>query len=155
MGCYPAHVSENEFPLIDLVICHGDFLNAHHDYIHENTNFRGFGSYGDIKIRDRKMYIAPTPFALTRGTAGQRTLIVPESYELAPPFTRVGLLVRTETDRLIVGYSFDMETNVLTPRFSPNPAAGSQHAFAAYRLNADGPVVFLASIGAADETELT
>jgi|SRR5829696_8936912 len=28
----------------------------------------GFGSYGDILVRDRKMYVAPTPFALAEGT---------------------------------------------------------------------------------------
>lgn len=36
-GRYPAQVIEDEFPLVDLVICHGDFLNAHHEYVHANT----------------------------------------------------------------------------------------------------------------------
>jgi aminoglycoside phosphotransferase len=49
-----------QYPIIDLVICHGDFLNADHNYIHENKSVKGFGSYGDIMIRDRKMYVAPT-----------------------------------------------------------------------------------------------
>jgi len=38
-----------------LVICHGDFLNADHDYVHKNKSVKGFGTYGDILIRDRKM----------------------------------------------------------------------------------------------------
>ncbi len=76
-GRYPANVEENEYPVVDLVVCHGDFLNADHGYVHKNDNFKGFGSYGDIMVRDRKMYVAPTPFALTHGTTGQRTLIVP------------------------------------------------------------------------------
>lgn len=49
-----------EYPILDLVICHGDFLNADHAYVHENKSFRGFGTYGDILVRDRKMYVTPT-----------------------------------------------------------------------------------------------
>lgn len=140
-GRYPKKVTGNEFPLIDLVICHGDFLNAHHDYAHENSSFAGFGSYGDIKIRDRKMYIAPSPFALTTGTTGQRTLIVPEGYKADPSFVQVGQLIRVEADHVVVGYSFDMNTNVLTPSFAPNPDAGKEHNFVAYRLTSEGPEV--------------
>ena len=44
--------------MLDLVVCHGDFLNADHDYVHKNKSVKGFGSYGDIMIRDRKMYVA-------------------------------------------------------------------------------------------------
>jgi hypothetical protein len=40
---------------VDLVLCRGDFLNADHNYVHKNKSIRGFGSYGDIMIRDRKM----------------------------------------------------------------------------------------------------
>lgn len=80
-GRYPK--SENagkEYPVIDLVVCHGDFLNADHEYVHKNKNIRGFGSYGDIMIRDRKMYVAPTPFAVADGLTGTRTLIIPSSF---------------------------------------------------------------------------
>jgi hypothetical protein len=62
-----------------MVICHGDFLNADHDYIHENKSVKGFGSYGDIMLRDRKMYVAPTPFAFTEGTTGLITLILSDN----------------------------------------------------------------------------
>jgi hypothetical protein len=74
---YPANTDDSEYPVIDLVLCHGDFLNADHTYVHKNKSFRGFGSYGDLLVRDRKMYVAPTPFALTSGTTGQATLIAP------------------------------------------------------------------------------
>ncbi len=50
--------------------------------VHKNKNFRGFGSYGDILVRDRKMYVAPTPFALTEGTAHHRTLIAQKTTKL-------------------------------------------------------------------------
>lgn len=59
--CYPKS-KENRYPILDLVICHGNFLNARGDYIHENKSFRGFGSFGsfgDILVRDRKVKGAP------------------------------------------------------------------------------------------------
>jgi hypothetical protein len=43
-GRYPAGTAEAEYPVVDLVMCHGDFLNANHDYVHENKSFQGFGS---------------------------------------------------------------------------------------------------------------
>jgi hypothetical protein len=74
-GRYPKS-KEKKYPVLDLVICHGNFLNARHDYIHKNKSFRGFGSYGDILVRDRKMYVAPTPFGLLDGIERQVTLIL-------------------------------------------------------------------------------
>ncbi len=60
-----------------MILCHGSFLNADVEYVHQNKSIRGFGSYGDIMIRDRKMYVTPIPFALTTHTEGQITLILP------------------------------------------------------------------------------
>ena len=130
------------------MICHGDFLNADHNYIHKNRSVKGFGTYGDIMIRDRKMYVAPTPFALTQGTTGLTTLIVPEEVEPATGFKAVGRLARVECDTLIVGYTFDLRTNELKAERSSNPSAGEEHRFAAYRLDAqaDKPVSMTASI---------
>lgn len=141
-GRYPADVSEYEetanghrkYPVIDFVICHGDFLNADHDYVHKNKSVHGFGSYGDIMIRDRKMYVAPTPFALTEGTTGLVTLIVPDSYEADDRFVKVGELARNEVDDEVVGYSFDLQTNIIRSETRPNPNSGVVHRFIAYRL---------------------
>ena len=63
-GRYPQDPDGKRYPVLDLVLCHGRFLNADNTYVHKNKSFRGFGSYGDILVRDRKMYVAPTPFAL-------------------------------------------------------------------------------------------
>jgi len=41
-GRYPAEPDGNSYPVFDLVICHGDFLNADHDYIHKNRSVKGF-----------------------------------------------------------------------------------------------------------------
>lgn len=141
-GRYPADLSpyqdlgngRRQYPVIDLVICHGDFLNADHNYIHKNKSVKGFGTYGDIMIRDRKMYVAPTPFALTQGTTGLMTLIVPEGFASPDHFQEVGRLVRVEAAKLVVGYTFDLRTNDLRAESIPNPRAGTKHRFIAYRL---------------------
>jgi len=142
-GRYPADLSPYEdtgsgrrkYPVVDLVICHGDFLNADHEYSHKNKNMKGFGTYGDIMIRDRKMYVAPTPFALTEGTTGLITLIVPENIQSPDAFQNVGSLNRIEASELVVAYKFNLQTNELIHEVIPNPCAGKEHRFIAYRLN--------------------
>jgi hypothetical protein len=137
-GRYPANMDDSEYPVVDLVLCHGDFLNADHNYVHKNKSFRGFGSYGDLLVRDRKMYVAPTPFALTSGTTGQATLIAPEGLIFDGRLEQVGELVRIETENMVVGYTFDLCANTLTPELALNPSAGKQHRFAAYRRKGMG-----------------
>lgn len=146
-GRYPADLSpytdngngRKQYPVVDLVICHGDFLNADHNYVHKNKSVKGFGTYGDIMIRDRKMYVAPTPFALTQGTTGLMTLILPDNFSADERFQQVGELVRTEADTLVVGYNFDLRTNELNSERIPNPNAGTERKFYAYRLHAQSP----------------
>lgn len=155
-GRYPADLTpfptsedgRRQYPVVDLVLCHGDFLNADHDYAHRNKSVKGFGTYGDIMIRDRKMYVAPTPFALTDGTTGLLTLIVPESTRPDPRFRVVGRLIRVEAPMLVVGYTFDLRTNDLKAEMIPNPRAGVEHRFTAYRLmsQADKVVSMIAGL---------
>lgn len=137
-GRYPSEPDGNKYPVLDLVVCHGDFLNADHTYIHKNRSVKGFGTYGDIMIRDRKMYVAPTPFGLTDGTAHHRTLILPAAAAVDQRFEAVGDLRRIEAENLIVGYTFDLRTNTLTPETVRNPDAGREHLFRAYRLAGQG-----------------
>lgn len=107
-GRYPKDLSDFQsnspgkpkYPVIDLVICHGDFLNVDHEYVHKNKSIKGFGSYGDIMIRDRKMYVVPTPFTLTEGTTGVYTLILPADIPTDKRYEVVGQLTRTEADDL-------------------------------------------------------
>jgi hypothetical protein len=124
---------DTTYPVLDLVVCHGDFLNADHEYVHANKSVKGFGSYGDILIRDRKMYVVPTPFRLVEGVAHRQTLILPVETEAAGGFRRVGELRRREAAELIVGYSFDLQTNEIRPERIPNPGAGREHVLVAWR----------------------
>ncbi|WP_295404240.1 hypothetical protein [uncultured Thiocystis sp.] len=141
-GRYPADLTlyadqgngQRQYPVVDLVLCHGDFLNADHHYVHKNKSVKGFGTYGDIMIRDRKMYVAPTPFALTEGTTGLMTLILPEVFPADRRYRKVGRLSRVEADTLVVGYTFDLRTNELTAERIANPSGGTEHRFVAYRL---------------------
>jgi hypothetical protein len=133
-GRYPKKPDGNTYPVLDLVVCHGDFLNADHDYVHKNKSVKGFGSYGDILIRDRKMYVVPTPFRLVDGVAHQQTLILPADVKLGKDFFEIGKLRRRETAELVVGYSFNLKTNELIPEKVPNPSAGREHSFRAWRL---------------------
>jgi hypothetical protein len=133
-GRYPKRPDGNRYPVLDLVVCHGDFLNADHDYIHQNKSVKGFGSYGDLLIRDRKMYVVPTPFRLVDGVAHQQTLILPAEIQLGREFVPVGKLTRREADELVVAYSFDLQSNELRPTKVPNPHAGREHGFRAWRV---------------------
>jgi hypothetical protein len=133
-GRYPKEPDGDSYPVLDLVICHGDFLNADREYVHENKSVRGFGSYGDILIRDRKMYVVPTPFKIAEGLAHHQTLILP--YNVNPPstFIKVGELTRVEVDEVIVGYDFNLRTNEIGTNKARNPNAGVKHIFSAWRL---------------------
>ena len=132
-GRYPVNPDGSCYPVLDLVLCHGSFLNADNTYTHKNKSFRGFGSYGDILVRDRKMYVAPTPFALAEGTAHRRTLILPEDHAVDEDLVEVGTLTRREVDRVVIAYKFDLYTNEIATINVPNPTAGRKHVFKAYR----------------------
>lgn len=133
-GRYPKNPDGNNYPVLDFVICHGDFLNADHKYIHKNKSIKGFGVYGDIMIRDRKMYVVPTPFRLAEGLAHHQTLILPSNIKLKNGYVSVGELRRKEASQVIVGYLFNLKTNEIVPNKLPNPNAGKEHVFQAWRL---------------------
>ena len=146
-GRYPNAPDDDDYPVIDFVLFHGDFLSAYRNYVHENKHISGFGSYGDIMIRDRKMYVAPTPFALTNGTAGQRTLILPDDVEVDGRLEQCGELLRVEADLILIGYEANLRNNSLSPRFVENPSAGQKHRFLAYRTaGSDGPAVTMKNL---------
>ncbi|MGC1305955.1 MAG: hypothetical protein WA885_01910 [Phormidesmis sp.] len=147
-GRYPAKPSSEEYSVSDLILCHGSFLNADDSYIHKNKSTRGMGSYGDILLRDRKMHVAPTPFGLLKGVERQITLILPSHWPSPEATTVVGNITRTESLRIMTGYSFDLATNELTATYINNPSAGHQHTFIAYRsVHAPGPRVSLRQDG--------
>jgi hypothetical protein len=136
-GRYPEKPDGDQYPVLDLVVCHGDLLNAMRDYTHKNKSVRAFGSYGDILLRDRKMYVAPTPFALQPELVHRRTLIVPVGAIPSSKVSRVGQIERQEVDNLLSSYSFDLLTNEFTTESVPNPSAGIVHSFDVYRSNGD------------------
>lgn len=143
-GRYPERPDGDRYPVIDLAFAHGDFLNADHEYVHKNKSLKGFGTYGDVMIRDRKMYVVPTPFHLAKGLAHQQTLILPADQEPGEGFAEAGVLVRNEADHLVVAYGFDLRTNNLRVEKVANPNAGRGHHFRAWRFGQAGPEVSMA-----------
>jgi hypothetical protein len=130
---YPANAG-TRYPVHDLVICHGDFLNPISDYEHRNESVRNWGGYGDIMIRDRKMYVVRTPYDIADGVAGNRTLILPAGWVIPDGLKSVGAIERREADQFAVGYEFDLKVSRLRTLTEPNPNAGRAHSFAAYRV---------------------
>ena len=121
-------------PVLDLVICHGEFLNADHEYMHANKSVKGFGSYGDLMIRDRKMYVVPSPSAWPRGCPSANPHPSRRCGSRKGIHHGRGFMYRHEATELIVGYSFNLQTNDLFPEKVPNPGAGREHAFHAWRF---------------------
>lgn len=133
-GRYPAS-KDNEFPVFDLVLCAASFLNSETENSNTNQSFRGAGSYGDILIRDRRMYVCATPYALAEGTTGHATLILEDGQGNIPAqLTCVGQLQRVEASEVVTGYSFDLKSNTLSSDKEPNPNAGRARTFLAYQV---------------------
>ncbi len=59
-GRYPAKPDGDAYPVVDLVICHGDFLNADHEYVHRNRSIKGFGSSDETGLSDRSVDVVVT-----------------------------------------------------------------------------------------------
>lgn len=140
-GRYPTDLLSDvdEYPVTDLIVCHGSFLNADSAYVHENKSFRGFGAYGDILVRDRKMYVVPTPFSLLNGATGLATLILPDSHEPSTEnLVPVGEVERIEADQVVTSYEFDLQANSLVANKQANPHAEAVHRFRAYRSRGHG-----------------
>ncbi|NJS35722.1 MAG: hypothetical protein HC765_03655 [Brachymonas sp.] len=138
-GRYPV-TREQEFPVHDIVLCSAAFLNAQTENTNTNQSFRGAGSYGDILIRDRRMYVCATPYALAPGTVGQATLILnsDEVIEMPQVLEAVGRMQRVESRERVTGYSFDLLENTLRSERGINPHAGQVHAFSVYRVRGYG-----------------
>ena len=136
-GRYPAEPDGDRYPILDFVLRRGNFLNADDSYVHKNKRFTGFGSYGDILVRDRKMYVAPTPFALAKGTAHRRTLILPAEHSVDDDLVECGVLFRREVEKVVAAYSFNLRSNEIRRRMVANPNAGREHRFKAYRAPGD------------------
>ena len=130
-GRNPARPDGDEYPVLDLVICHGDFLNADHGDRPRNTRWTPLGGAGGTMFRARRTYVVPTSFRLIDGAAHGQTLVLPADIDPGDGLVAVGDLVREEGRELIVGYALDLDTNALTPTKVANPRAGEKHAFRA------------------------
>ncbi|WP_020504666.1 hypothetical protein [Lamprocystis purpurea] len=118
----------NPRPVHSICIAHGDLINADYDVAaaHVNEGIKGFGSYGDGFIRDRKMYRFPQPFTLHPAGIGRCRLILPTDW--APSDARliqVGTLERTFFATSLESYAIYLDGKTKpTTRGNPRPDAG-------------------------------
>ena len=120
--------------VLDLVLVDGAFINAGSPFMASNKSLRVLGAFGDILLRDRKMYAPYTPYKWLTGLRGSATLIIRASEEPpSPDFSVVGKFVRVESNKILVGYRADLKANTLVGEFEDNPSGGQSHEFVAYR----------------------
>ncbi|MGV3713248.1 hypothetical protein [Pseudolysinimonas sp.] len=120
----------------DLVIAHGSLLNAGGGFDAKNTSMRVVGSFGDVLLRDRKMYVAYTPYSLLTNVYDACTLVLPTGWPGRPDDVHaVGAFSRTEHANILVGYEADLRENTLEGKFEPNPQAGRVHGYEAWALS--------------------
>jgi hypothetical protein len=117
----------------DFVLYHGDLVDPSRDYVHKNRSFKTFGRYGDVMIRDRKMYVPKTAQGILSGLDDEFTLVLPASTGELPGLSIVNTIVRCEVGELVLSYEFDFASNSLTTKTMPNPTAGREHSFNIYR----------------------
>lgn len=120
--------------VLDIVIVDGSFLNAGSAFLADNKSLRVLGAFGDILLRDRKMYAPYTPYRNISGLRGHCTLIV-ESGTRPPDdsFVEVGRFIRREAEKTLVGYRADLRENTLIGEFEDNPRGGYEHEYLAWR----------------------
>lgn len=131
----------NPRPIHSFCMVHGDLLNAERDFVHENKAIHGFGSFGDAFIRDRKMYVFPTPFTLIPSLLGQVRLVVPSGTELAsttPTIAKVEDVTRTWVRERVIGYRMDLVSNTATPEMETSLHAGDELEFEVWAVTEEG-----------------
>jgi len=119
-----------------LSVAHADLINSDHAVAddHVNVAIKGFGSFGDGFIRNRKMYVFPHPISVDPSGLGRARLIVPEGWGTpADGLKQVGTIERRKTARVLEGYRISLygRTEPEIHR-SPNPEAGQTQRFAIY-----------------------
>jgi hypothetical protein len=117
----------------DLVLYHGDLVDPARDHAHKNLSFKTFGRYGDVMVRDRKMYVPKTAQGILSGLDDELTLVLPASTGELPGLSILNTIVRREAGELVLRYEFDFASNSLTTETMPNPTAGREHTFNVYR----------------------
>jgi hypothetical protein len=119
------------------VISHGDLINADHELadLHENHAIRGFGSYGDGFIRDRKMYVLPHPLTIYPKGIGMASLIVPSSWDVKHPnLKKVDTINRPMAEKRLKGYTIDLWGGEPSQVTENSPRANTLGAFDVFQF---------------------
>lgn len=111
-------------------VCVADaaFINDDATFEHVNASVKGFGSYGDALIRNRRMYRFDHPVTIaSRQGVDLRdlaTLIVPEGVQESVEATgihvnRIAQVLRRPAAEQLVAYTIDVRTGELIPTYTP------------------------------------
>lgn len=133
VGRYRAGTEGSQFRVLDLIMCHREFLEPIRR-VSADSVIGGYGSYGDIKVRVQWEQPLPNPFRLLQGAANQATLILPDHYDPGPSLVQVGVLIRREPRDIVIAIVENFVAGTVTAGTAPNPTAGQEHTFRAWRL---------------------
>lgn len=120
-------------PVQSLCIAHGNLINADHEVAaaHVNEAIKGFGSYGEGFIRNRKMYVFAHPLTIDPSGLGRCRLIVPSEWKVSHgDLRKVGTLNRTVASTSLVSYSIHLDgVTKASKNMNPRGDAGVVRAF--------------------------
>lgn len=123
----------NPRPVHSLTIAHADLINADHAVAaaHLNEGVQGFGTFGEGFIRNRKMYVFPTPYTIDPSGLSRCRLIVPAAWAVNDGrLQKVGTLNRVVAGTELSSYHIHLDG--VTPAASithPRADAGKVHSF--------------------------
>jgi hypothetical protein len=138
-GRYEGPAAGERPRVLDLAIVHGTLLNAGGSTLPRNSSFRGLGSYGDVLLRARKMFVAFTPYGLLSNLRDHCTLVLPVGWEEPPTgFECVGEITRHRVPEQVVGYAEDFVSGTLTPVTAAHDLGVTDHVFKVWRVAGDG-----------------
>ena len=91
LGLYGKIEEENR--VLSVLLVNGNYINRDYSLhqAHQNISRGGFGSYGDGRIRERKMYIFPNPMT-DPDLVGTVSLVL-EGDDLTPVYPELGYLM--------------------------------------------------------------
>lgn len=127
----------NPRPVHTVSLVHGDLINSDHALAdaHINVSITQFGSYGNGFIRNRKMYVLPTPITIDPTGIGKVRLITPQNWNIQhSQLTNVGKITMRVADESISQYTIDMLGGKPVTEMKKNVNAGEEKHFDVFEV---------------------
>lgn len=146
----------SKITIFDVIIAHHSLFNQASPYELKNKSIVGFGSYGDIKIRVRKMYIVPTPYKILSDQLGKEfeeimskhkaILVLPRevaehlkesSPESVEKLFLLKSLNRKEAKKVLTSYTDNLVTGEVKPEYEQRDKWVREHEFTIFAINGE------------------